>query len=103
MARTDEVELVQLAPRIPKSLVIRQVPRLDEPEDIYVRMLWDALIQAGLAPSHGHPRPALRALARRWLAGELEAEVAPAVKVVCTMLGIDAGMLAAAVRARATP
>jgi hypothetical protein len=70
---------------------------------LYARMLWDALVDAGQAPSHGHPRPALRVLARSWLAGELEAEVALPVKVVCTMLGIDAGMLAAAVRARATP
>jgi hypothetical protein len=38
-------------------------------------------------------------LARRWL----EAEVALPVEVVCTLLGMDAGMLAAAVRARATP
>jgi hypothetical protein len=48
-------------------------------------------------------RPALRTLTRRWLAGELDAEVALPVEVVCTMLGIDARMLAAAVRARATP
>lgn len=46
------------------------------------------------------PRPsAPRALAQRWLAGELDADVALPVQVVCTMLGIDAGMLAAAVRA----
>ena len=48
-------------------------------------------------------RPALGALAQRWLCGELEAEVALPVEVVCNMLGIDAGVLAAAVLARATP
>jgi hypothetical protein len=37
-------------------------------------MLWGALVEAGLAPCHCRPRPALRTLARRWLAGELEAE-----------------------------
>jgi hypothetical protein len=70
---------------------------------LYARMLWGALVEAGLAPGHGRPRPALRMLAQRWLAGELEAEVALPVDVVCTMLRIDAGVLAAAVRARVPP
>jgi hypothetical protein len=35
-------------------------------------MLWYALVEAGLAPPRGGPRAALRTLATRWLAGELE-------------------------------
>jgi hypothetical protein len=68
---------------------------------LYARMLWGALVEAGLAPCHGRPRPALHTLARRWLAGELDAEVALPIAFVCDLLGIDAGMLAATVRARA--
>jgi len=37
---------------------------------LYARILWDALVEAGSAPCHGRTRPALRALARRWLAGK---------------------------------
>jgi len=69
---------------------------------LYARVLWFALVEAGLAPCHARPRPALRMLAQRWLVGELDAEVALPVGWVCDMLGIDAGVLAAAVRARTT-
>jgi len=40
---------------------------------------------------------------RRWLVGELDDQVALPIGYVCDMLGLDAGVLAAAVRARATP
>jgi formate hydrogenlyase transcriptional activator len=43
-----------------------------------------------------------RRLGRRWLAGELDAEVALPVEVVCNMLGVDAGLLAAVVRTHPT-
>jgi hypothetical protein len=45
----------------------------------------------------------LPALARAWLGGQLDCEVALPVALVCDPLGLDAGALAAAVRARATP
>jgi hypothetical protein len=48
-------------------------------------------------------RDMVAAIARRWLVGELDAEVALPIGWVCHMLGIDKGVLAAAVRARATP
>jgi len=39
-------------------------------------------------------------MARRWLVGELDAEVRLPVGFVCDCLGISAGVLAAVVRAR---
>ena len=47
--------------------------------------------------------PALRTLARRWLAGEFDAAVDVPVAVVCVVLNMDATALAAAVRKRARP
>lgn len=61
------------------------------------------LVDAGLAPCHARPRPALRTLAQRWLAGELDAAVDVPVAVVCVALNMDATALAAAVRARVAP
>jgi hypothetical protein len=54
------------------------------------------------------PRPRQRwqgsqTLARRWLCGELDGQVALPIGFVCDMLGLDAGVLAAAVRARVGP
>jgi len=45
----------------------------------------------------------VRALAQRWLAGELDATVDVPLAVVCAALNLDATALAAAVRTRATP
>src|SRR5262245_30264861 len=69
---------------------------------LLLRLLVDALGDAGLlaAPRwcrRGTPRR--RELARRWLAGALDAHVALPVALVCDALGLDAGVLAAAVRA----
>jgi hypothetical protein len=49
------------------------------------------------------PAVTARALARRWLLSEFDAEVALPVGYLCNSLGLDAGRLAAAVRSRATP
>jgi hypothetical protein len=38
--------------------------------------------------------------ARRWLVGELDGQVALPIGFVCDALGLDAGVLAAAVRRR---
>jgi hypothetical protein len=57
------------------------------------------------APRTG-PGRATRAqvvVARRWLLGELDAEVPLPVRFVCDALGIEADVLARVVRARATP
>jgi hypothetical protein len=45
-------------------------------------------------------RATARTLARRWLLGELDGQVALPVTLVCDALGLDASVLAAAVRAR---
>jgi hypothetical protein len=85
---------------------------------LLLRLLADALHCADLGPRIRRQGPAPRngscragtrarakqiAIARRWLVGELDAEVALPVGWVCDMLGIDADVLAAAVRARAVP
>jgi len=41
--------------------------------------------------------------ARRWVVGDLDDQVALPIGYVCDMLGIDADVLAAAVRARTAP
>jgi hypothetical protein len=50
-----------------------------------------------------HPTPRRRALAVAWLTGTLDDQVVVPVGFVCDALGLDAGVLAAAVRARAAP
>jgi len=81
-----------------------------------LRLLADAIYQADLGPSvrrqgpgpragagrfGARRRPAQIVAARRWLAGELDDQVRLPIAFVCDALGLDAGMLAAAVRARA--
>jgi hypothetical protein len=61
--------------------------------------LRDAGVMAGIAPTH----PRRRALALAWLTGTFDGQVAVPVGFVCDALGLDAGALAAAVQARATP
>lgn len=97
-------------------------PRRERPDGaraLLLRLLADALHCADLgprirrrqgpAPRTGpdrggtHARATRIALARRWLLGDLDAEVALPVSLVCDALGIDAGVLSAAVTARATP
>jgi hypothetical protein len=87
------------------------------PRALLLGLLADALHQADLGPRMRRrgPAPGNRACragtrtrasqvvaARRWLAGELDDQVAFPIGYVCDMLGLDAGVLAAAVRARAT-
>jgi len=76
---------------------------------LLVRLLADALSQADLGPRMRRKAPrtgpgcATRAqvvAARRWLLGELDADVLLPVRFVCDALGIDADVLAAAVRGR---
>ena len=81
-------------------------------------MLADAIYQADLGPSVRRQGPGPRTgdgrfgarrhpaqviAARRWLAGELDDQVRLPVAFVCDTLGLDAGMLAAAVLARTRP
>ena len=87
---------IQVAPHAPRTGV----------RALLVRLLVDALGDAGLLTSgrwHRRGDPRRCALARSWLCGELDAHVAIPVRLVCDALGLDAGMLAAAVRARVTP
>jgi len=79
---------------------------------LLLRLLADALHQADLGPrirrqgpvpsgqAHRGPRPAQVLAARRWLVGELDGQVALPIGFVCDALGLDAGVLAAAVRRR---
>lgn len=88
------------------------------PRAMLLRLLADALHQADLgprirrqgpAPSHGSCRVGTRArraqvdAARRWLVGDLDDQVRLPVAFVCDQLGLDAGVLAAAVRACSAP
>jgi hypothetical protein len=117
------------APRIPEHLLGCEIMRPCQwpgsryeravgPRALLLRLLADALHQADLGPlvrrqgpmprngsSPGRKRtsPAQVIAARRWLAGELDGQVALPVTFVCDALGLDAGVLAAAVRARTTP
>ena len=65
-------------------------------------LLRAALQDAGVVRSIAPLQPRRQALAVAWLTGALDAEVALSVAVVCDALGIDAGALAAAMRARAS-
>jgi len=82
-----------------------------------LRLLVDALHHTDLGPRIRRQGPAPRprtgrvgtrarakqvVTARRWLVGELDAEVALPVRYVCDMLGIEFDVLADAVRARVT-
>ena len=93
-------------------------PRCERAEGaraLLLRLLADALHQADLGPCIRRQGPGFRpvgtrarakqvALARRWLLGELDAEVALPVGFVCDALGINADVLAAAAaRARPAP
>jgi hypothetical protein len=53
--------------------------------------------------SHAPLHPRRQALAVAWLTGTLGDQVRLPVAFVCEALGLDAGVLAAAVLARATP
>jgi hypothetical protein len=79
---------------------------------LLARLLLLALVDAGwtldpcttgwhrVAPRQPRRWHGPRLLAQRWLCGELDAEVAVPIGWVCDVLGLDAGVLAAAVRAR---
>jgi len=72
---------------------------------LVARLLLEALGDAGVLGGRWRRRgtPTRREFARRWLQGELDAEVALPAAVVCDALGLDAGALAATVRRRVTP
>jgi hypothetical protein len=82
-------------------------PRTCGPHALLVRLLLDALADAGCLGRSPRWRrragTAVRMNARAWLAGELEDQVALPVATVCDALGLDAAALAAAVRARVWP
>jgi hypothetical protein len=76
---------------------------------LLLRLLADAIHQADLGPRMRRKAPrsgpgrvtrAQVVVARRWLCGELDDQVALPVAYVCDMLGIEHEVLAAAVRAR---
>jgi hypothetical protein len=120
--------LGRLSPSIPDALLGAAImrpcqfpgPRCERAvgaRALLLRLLVDALHHADLgsrirrqgpAPRIGTCRVGTRAraarvlAARRWLLGELDAEVALPCRWVCDMLGIEFDVLAAAVRARAT-
>jgi hypothetical protein len=60
-------------------------------------------LDAGVIHSNAPIHPRRQALAVAWLTGTLDGEVTLPIGFVCDALGLDAGALAAAVRARATP
>jgi hypothetical protein len=104
-------ELLGAAIMVPSQWRARCV-RPDGARALLMRVLADALHHADLGPRMRRKTPrtgpgrATRGqvlAARRWLLGELDAEVALPVRFVCDALGIDADVLATAVRARATP
>jgi hypothetical protein len=88
------------------SQIAPHAPRTAE-RALLGRLLVDALADAGVLAGgrwRRRPPPTLRMLlARRWLLGELNAHVALPVQLVCDALGLGAGVLAATVRAGATP
>jgi hypothetical protein len=78
---------------------------------LLLRLLADALSQADLGPrmrrkaprtGPGRATPAQVVVARRWLLGELDDQVAIPCRWLCDVLGIESDVLAAAVRARVT-
>jgi len=70
---------------------------------LYVELLREALRDAGVVRGIAPLHPGRRALALAWLTGTLDDQVALPIGFACDALGLDAGALAAAVRARATP
>jgi hypothetical protein len=85
--------------------VVRDAPRTGA-RALLCRLLLEALGDAGLLAGGRWRRrgtPTRRELARRWLAGELDAEVALPVRLVCDALGFDAATVTTAVRARLAP
>jgi hypothetical protein len=67
---------------------------------LVARLLLEAIGDAGVLVGgrwHRQGQPERRELARRWLQGELDAQVALPVRLVCGALGLDAGVLAATV------
>jgi hypothetical protein len=106
VARTFSVELV-----LPHQLPLRRGGPTG-PRALLCRLLYYALVEAELGPSarrplrgrtplarwRRHVRPAKRQLARRWLCGELDDQVALPIGFVCDALGLDAAALAAVVR-----
>ena len=70
---------------------------------LLAELLRAALRDAGVVRTIAPVQPRRQALAVAWLTGTLDAEVALPVTFVCDALGLDAGVLAAAVRARALP
>ena len=106
--------LVGTPPRIPDALIGTEVilpvqwvnrhPRSRTgPRALACALLEAACQDAGLLPVRGPVSARRRQLARLWLLGELEQQVAVPVAVACAAVGIDADALAAVVRARTVP
>ena len=69
---------------------------------LLVELLREALCDAGVMPGIAPTHPRRRALALAWLTGTFDDGVALPIGFVCDALGLDARLLAAAGRARAT-
>lgn len=95
--------LFDVAQVVPAQLPRREPLALRGPRAFAAALLESALRDAELLPrARWRPVPdARRVAARRWLAGELEAEVPVPVGWLCDVLGLDAAALAHAVRRRA--
>lgn len=89
-----------------QTLLPTQLPRRAAPSGVralFAVLLREALRDAGVVRSLAPLQPRRQALAVAWLTGTLDAEVALPITVVCDALGLDADVLAAAVRARTAP
>ena len=69
----------------------------------YAELLRGALRDAGVLRNLAPLQARRQALAVAWLTGTLDDQVALPIGFLCDALRLDAGALAAAVRARATP
>jgi hypothetical protein len=105
-----DAHLIEVAHVLPSQVPRRHAVYTTGTRALLGRLLALALLDAGWkvdgrsTPPHPSPRrhrirwQTRRTLARRWLCGELEDQVAVPVRLVCDLLGIDVDALAAVVR-----
>jgi hypothetical protein len=107
-----DAQLLDVQQIVPAQLPRRAVGQDTGARALFVRLLQLALWDAGLGATGtgrrgptrpARPRPAQVVAARRWLVGDLDDQVALPIGFVCDALGLDADVLAAAVRTGTTP
>jgi hypothetical protein len=98
-----DAQLLDVAQIVPAQLPRRVAGSDSGVRALLAELLREALRDAGVVRSHAPPHPRRRALAVAWLTGTLDGEVVVPLGFVCDALGLDAGALAAAVRARTAP